>query len=156
MTGVLVVDVGATDLRAGGVGANGTIGVVERAALAASSPAPGLSEFDLSQMAAATVGVAQAALVRGGPFGTVGIACPRAADTSGRPVEVAAVAEATTLGAGFLAGVAVGVWGDLFETTATVCPQTVVVPQQELDRALWARARQPGLRTIPELSELDF
>ena len=34
------------------------------------------------------------------------------ADATGRPVEVSPVVEATTLGAGFLAGLATGTWGD--------------------------------------------
>ncbi len=41
------------------------------------------------------------------------------ADACGRPVEVAPVTEATTLGAGFLAGTAVGVWSSLEEAAGT-------------------------------------
>lgn len=78
------------------------------------------------------------------------------ADAGGRPIEVAAVAESTTLGAGFLAGVELGVWSDLGEATSTVLPRTVVEPQQQLDRAGWAAARQRALGTIPELSALEF
>ena len=40
------------------------------------------------------------------------------ANATGKPVEVAPVVEATTLGAAFLAGVATGVWPDLATTSA--------------------------------------
>lgn len=78
------------------------------------------------------------------------------ADAAGCPVEVAAVTEATTLGAGFLAGVAVGVWSSLDEATSTVRPRAVVQPEHDADRSGWAEARWRALRTVPELSTLEF
>jgi glycerol kinase len=78
------------------------------------------------------------------------------ADAGGRPVEVAEAAESTTLGAGFLAGVELGVWSDLAEATSTLPPRTVVEPRRQLDRDGWSRARQRALGTIPELSALEF
>src|SRR6478736_39360 len=44
------------------------------------------------------------------------------ADATGRPVEVSPVVEATTVGAGILAGLAVGVWSNLQETAETWAP----------------------------------
>ena len=44
------------------------------------------------------------------------------ANAIGRPVEISAVTEATTLGAAYLAGVAVGTWASLEEATAELRP----------------------------------
>jgi glycerol kinase len=78
------------------------------------------------------------------------------ADATGRPVAVAPVTEATTLGAGFLAGTAVGVWSSLAEAASLVRPRRIVEPSRRLDRARWLDARSRAERTIPELSALDF
>ncbi len=78
------------------------------------------------------------------------------ANASGRPVEVSAVVEATTLGAGFLAGVATGLWADLTETASLCAPSVVVDPTASLDREVWARAIGRSTSWIPELSALDF
>ena len=78
------------------------------------------------------------------------------ADASGKPVEVSPVVEATTLGAGFLAGVAAGVWPDLAATSEQWQPNAVVEPGAPLDRARWAEAVTRAAAWIPELSALDF
>jgi glycerol kinase len=78
------------------------------------------------------------------------------ADATGRPIEVAPVTEATTLGAAFLAGIAVGTWTSLGETAALVHPRRVVEPARRPDRTLWLEARGRAERTVPELSALDF
>jgi glycerol kinase len=78
------------------------------------------------------------------------------ADATGRPVEVAPVTEATTLGAGFLAGTGVGTWSSLEEAGALVHARRVVEPARRLDRSLWLEARSRAERTVPELSALDF
>jgi glycerol kinase len=78
------------------------------------------------------------------------------ADASGKRVEVAPLVEATTLGAGFLAGVATGVWPDLAATAAQWQPSAVVEPGERLDRAAWAKAIGRTRGWIPELSALDF
>jgi glycerol kinase len=77
-------------------------------------------------------------------------------DASSHQVEVSTVTEATTLGAGFLAGVAVGVWRDLPDATSTVRSRSVIEPQRQLDRAGWADARQRAFRAVPALSEVQF
>ncbi|WP_116998362.1 FGGY family carbohydrate kinase [Desertimonas flava] len=81
------------------------------------------------------------------------------ADLSGRPVEVSPVAEATTMGAAFLAGLAVGVWDDIADAEAMWRPAQVVEPVDggrpgERDR--WADAVTRAQGWIPELSALDF
>ncbi|MDA8276488.1 MAG: FGGY-family carbohydrate kinase [Actinomycetota bacterium] len=83
------------------------------------------------------------------------------ADAAGVPVEVAPVVEATTLGAGFLAGIAVGTWADEAETAALWAPAATVEPQlgetTRLERrARWLAARARAEGTVPELSALDF
>ena len=78
------------------------------------------------------------------------------ADATGKPVEVSPVAEATTLGAGLLAGLSVGVWSDLDDIAASWSPARVVEPGEPLDRQRWAVAVERAAGWIPELSALDF
>jgi glycerol kinase len=78
------------------------------------------------------------------------------ADACQRPVEVSPVLEATTLGAAFLAGMAVGIWADEDEVAATWSPRTTVEPAAATDRRRWYDARERARGWIPELSALDF
>ncbi|MGB7052818.1 MAG: FGGY-family carbohydrate kinase, partial [Acidimicrobiales bacterium] len=83
------------------------------------------------------------------------------ADACGRPVEIAPVTEATTLGAAFLAGMAVGTWRDEDEVAAAWRPRLVVEPSlgqdaHDLRRERWLEARSRAVGTIPELSAIDF
>ena len=78
------------------------------------------------------------------------------ADASGRPVEVAPVLEATTLGAAFLAGLATGAWAGWDEVAAAWRPRVTVEPAGSFDRDRWrdAVSRAAGWHT--DLSALDF
>ncbi|HLN05833.1 MAG TPA: FGGY-family carbohydrate kinase [Acidimicrobiales bacterium] len=78
------------------------------------------------------------------------------ANTIARPVEISAVTEATTLGAAYLAGVAMGTWASLEEATAGLRPRAVIEPSRRVDRERWLEARDRSLRTVPELSDLAF
>ena len=78
------------------------------------------------------------------------------ADASERPVAVASVTEATTLGAAFLAGVATGVWADLDEASSTQRPRRTVDPARRGDRDRWLAARERAREQVPELSTLQF
>jgi glycerol kinase len=84
------------------------------------------------------------------------------ADASGRPVEVSPVAEATTRGAAFLAGLAVGVWDDaeqaaeLWHPTRRVEPSSDLAGLREFSRAKWHDAVGRASGWIPELSALEF
>ena len=83
------------------------------------------------------------------------------ADACGRSVEIAPVVEATTLGAAYLAGMAVGVWADEDEVGSAWAPRLVVEPaitdgDRADRRARWLEARARSEGTIPELSALDF
>lgn len=78
------------------------------------------------------------------------------ADAAGRPVEVSPVLEATTLGAAYLAGLALGTWSDEGEIAGLWAPRRVVEPARRPDRDRWRAARARAEGTVPELSALDF
>lgn len=80
------------------------------------------------------------------------------ADAISRPVLVSPVTEATTLGAGFLAGVAVGQWPDLTTAASRIEGISVVEPLGEasLPRPQWKEAVARTRSWIPDLSALDF
>ncbi len=83
------------------------------------------------------------------------------ADSCGRPIEISPILEATTLGAAYLAGMAVGIWADENEVADAWSPRRVVEPglteaEQAARRERWLRARDRSQGTIPELSVLDF
>ncbi len=80
------------------------------------------------------------------------------ADASGRPVRVSPMTEATTLGAGFLAGVVAGQWSHLSEAASALSGASVVEPLGEpgLSRQQWSQAISRAGSWIPDLSALDF
>ncbi|HZU79232.1 MAG TPA: FGGY-family carbohydrate kinase [Acidimicrobiales bacterium] len=83
------------------------------------------------------------------------------ADALGRPVEVAPVVEATTLGAAYLAELALGGFADEEEVAGAWRPARTVEPAvgdaRRADmRARWLQARARSLATVPELSTLEF
>jgi glycerol kinase len=83
------------------------------------------------------------------------------AEAVGRPIEVSATREATTLGAGFLAGLAIGTWRDEADVAAAYRPAQVVEPAtpepvRVARRATWLEARRRAEGLIPELSTITF
>jgi glycerol kinase len=83
------------------------------------------------------------------------------ADATGRPIEISPILEATTLGAGLLAGLAIGTYGSTDELATTFSPRRAVEPALgDTDRARsrerWLAARAKSEATIPELSGLSF
>jgi len=78
------------------------------------------------------------------------------ANASGKPVEVSRHAEATTIGAGYLAGLAVGVWDSFDDIELAWRPAHTVDPTGTLDRGQWAEAVKRSQGWIPDLSALDF
>lgn len=78
------------------------------------------------------------------------------ADAAQRQVEVSPVVEATTLGAAFLAGMAVGVWDGFDDVAAAWDPAMTVEPGAPADRDRWARAVERAAKWEPDLSALDF
>jgi glycerol kinase len=78
------------------------------------------------------------------------------ADATGRAVEVSPVVEATTLGAGLLAGLATGTWGSWDDLAATWSPASRVEPVGPANRERWADALERAAGWIGDLSSLDF
>jgi glycerol kinase len=78
------------------------------------------------------------------------------ADATQLPVEVSPEREATTLGAGFLAGLAVGTWGGWDDIAATWSPSRVVEPARVLDRDQWREAVDRAANWYPDLSAISF
>ncbi len=78
------------------------------------------------------------------------------ADACDRPVEVSRELEATTLGAGYLAGLAVGTWGSDEDVAAAWAPKNTVEPVRTADRDGWRAAVDRARQWYPELTALQF
>jgi glycerol kinase len=83
------------------------------------------------------------------------------ANFAGRPVEVAPVTECTTLGAAYMAGMALGMWRDEKEVSEMWEPRLVIEPHLTDStrftlRERWLEARKRAGQTIPELSAVQF
>jgi glycerol kinase len=79
------------------------------------------------------------------------------ADACGRPVEVSRELEATTLGAGYLAGLASGTWSTLDEVASAWAPRAVVQPSgRDPQRDRWREATGRAGRWYPDLSGISF
>jgi glycerol kinase len=111
---------------------------------------------DLMEAAEADTGMAISAVRVDGGMSANAVFVQALADATGRTIEVSPVADATTLGAAFLAGVGVGVWSDLADAAATWSPRATFAPMRELDREQWRTALTRASGWIPELSALDF
>lgn len=116
---------------------------------------------DLLGAAEADAGLAVERLRVDGGMSANGVVLQALADATGRPVEVAPVTEATTLGAAFLAGMGAGVWRDEEATAALFRPRRVVGPRaSEAERAAarirWEAAVERCAGWVPELSAIDF
>jgi glycerol kinase len=116
---------------------------------------------DLLEAAEADTGLSVAELRLDGGMSANGVVVQALADFTGRPVAVSPVTEATTLGAAYLAGLAVGVWADEAETAALFRPKRIVEPAIDADARLAARARfsaavEGCAGWVPELSAINF
>ncbi len=78
------------------------------------------------------------------------------ADAAQKAVEISPVTEATTLGAGFMAGLAVGVWPSLDAIGATWSPAARYEPGEPTDRDRWRRAVDRAAEWLSDLSAVDF
>ncbi|HWW54955.1 MAG TPA: FGGY-family carbohydrate kinase [Acidimicrobiales bacterium] len=111
---------------------------------------------DLVESAEADAGLSIGRLRVDGGMTANGTFLQALADAAARPIEVSPVLEATTLGAAFLAGLAVGTWGGLDDIAATWKPSVVVEPQKKTDRDRWRAALQRSRGWLADLSALDF
>ncbi len=78
------------------------------------------------------------------------------ADATARPVEVSPEPEATTLGAAYAAGLALGAWSGDDDIAAIWSPTTVVEPIGSFDRERWASTLERAAAWFPELSAISF
>ena len=78
------------------------------------------------------------------------------ADATQSTIEVSPTTDATTVGAGLLAGVAIDIWPDLGTAAGGWRPAGVVAPGDPLDRDMWARAVERASGWFADLSALDF
>jgi glycerol kinase len=78
------------------------------------------------------------------------------ADATQRPVEIAPVKDATTLGAAFLAGLAIGTWSSWDDVAATWAPRATIEPGEPLDRDRWKDAVERASGWHGDLSGIDF
>ena len=116
---------------------------------------------DLLEAAEADTGLEVAALRVDGGMSANAVFLQALADACGRPVEVSPVVEATTLGAAFLAAMALGDYDSEDELADSWRPARRVEPgvsdaRRRSLRQRWLEARGRSLRTVPELSGLDF
>jgi glycerol kinase len=111
---------------------------------------------DLLESAEADAGLTVPALRIDGGMAANPVFTAALADACARPVEVSPVLEATTLGAAFLAGLAVGTWGGWDDVAAAWSPAAAVEPTRAVDRDRWREARSRAAAWIPDLSALDF
>lgn len=111
---------------------------------------------DLLEAAEADSGTRIAALRVDGGMSANATFLQALADASQRPIEVSPALEATTLGAAYLAGMAVGTWNDEEDVAGAWAPRQVLEPRRRLDRDRWRQAVERARGAVPELSALDF
>jgi len=116
---------------------------------------------DLLEAAEADTGLSAGRLRVDGGMSANAVVLQALADATGRPVEAASVTEATTLGAAYLAGLAVGIWPDEAAVAAGYRARRVVEPAVSDDSRLAARARFAAAVErcggwVPELSAIEF
>jgi glycerol kinase len=114
---------------------------------------------DLLDAATADTGTAISTVRIDGGMSTNPTFAQALANVSGRPIDVAAVSDSTTIGAAFMAGLGVGVWTSIDDIDTLWRPAETVEPNPQFDRDLarstWARALERAAGWIPELSALD-
>lgn len=111
---------------------------------------------DLVEAAETDAGVVDATLRVDGGMSRNPTFAQALADASGRVVEVSPVVEATTVGAAFAAGLAIGVWSGVDDVARTWEPAVTYEPGTPLDRERWRDAVARAGTWYPELSALNF
>jgi glycerol kinase len=114
---------------------------------------------DLIDAATADTGIEISTVRIDGGMSTNPTFAQAVANATGRVIEVAPVAESTTVGAAFMAGLGVGVWSSTDDIDHLWRPAETVEPDPAFDRAAarstWTRALERSAGWIPELSALD-
>jgi glycerol kinase len=115
------------------------------------------SGADLLEATERDTGLTIDALRVDGGMSANGVFIQALADACGRPVEVSRELEATTLGAGYLAGLVTGDWKDMDEVAGAWRPRTVVPPSdRDPRRDRWREAVSRAAGWYPELSGISF
>ncbi|MBO0693242.1 MAG: glycerol kinase, partial [Acidimicrobiaceae bacterium] len=111
---------------------------------------------DLLEAAEAESGLRLDHLRVDGGMSTNAVFLQALADACRRRIEVSPEVEATTLGAGYLAGMAVGTWSGPADVAAAWSPRAVIEPRDNDTRERWQRAVARAREWYPELSALQF
>jgi glycerol kinase len=111
---------------------------------------------DLVESAEGDTGVALDTLRIDGGMSANPVFVQHLADATRKVVEISPVKEATTLGAGFLAGLAIGTWSGWDELDGTWSPRSRVEPGAPTDRDRWRDAVERAANWHGDLSALDF
>jgi glycerol kinase len=114
---------------------------------------------DLIEAAEADTGVDISSVRIDGGMSTNPTFVQAVADAAGRPIEVAPFADSTTIGAAFVAGLGVGVFGEMGDLDELWRPDRVVEPSandRDAQRDRWHTAVERTLGWIPDLSAIDF
>jgi glycerol kinase len=115
------------------------------------------SGADLLEAAEADTAQPIAALRVDGGMSANSVFVQALADACDRPIEVSPELEATTLGAGYLAGLAVGTWSNTDEVASSWSPRQVVEPSgRPANRDRWKEATSRAGGWYPELSAITF
>ena len=78
------------------------------------------------------------------------------ADACRRPIELSSQLEATTLGAAYLAGLALGTWADEDDIAGAWAPRAVVEPSGPDHRDRWRNSVRRATEWYPELTAIRF
>ncbi len=115
------------------------------------------SGADLLEAAEADAGISPATLRIDGGMSANRVFVQALADACERPVEVSREREATALGAGYLAGLTVGIWAGEDDVARSWSPQEVVEPgTSRADRDRWRAAVDRARAWYPELTAVQF
>jgi glycerol kinase len=115
------------------------------------------SGADLLEAAEADTGLSIERLRVDGGMSANSVFVEALAGACNRPVEVSGELEATTLGAGYLAGLAVGAWKSTDEIAASWTPKAVVEPTgRPSDRDRWREATRRAGEWYPDLTDIKF
>jgi len=111
---------------------------------------------DLVDAAEADTGLAISALRVDGGMSANPTFTQALANATQHTVEISPILEATTLGAAFLAGLAVGTWAGWDDIASTWQPSRIVEPSGAANRERWASAIERSSGWHADLSSFDF
>ena len=111
---------------------------------------------DLVDAAEADTGLAISALRVDGGMSANPTFTQALANATQHTVEISPILEATTLGAAFLAGLAVGTWAGWDDIASTWQPSRIVEPSGAANRERWASAIERASGWHADLSSFDF